>query len=59
MDFKIVHLRPFLYTINKSRDSCHSLMSQLDFARRMEALGEAVMKLDGEYPNTPTFFCFH
>lgn len=33
-------------------------MSQLDFARGMEALGEAVTKLDGEYPNTPTFFVF-
>ncbi len=30
-------------------------MSQLDFARGMEVLGEAVTKLDGEYPNTPTF----
>lgn len=33
-------------------------MSQLDFARGLEALGEAVTKLDGEYPNTPTFFVF-
>ena len=33
-------------------------MSQLDFARGMETLGEAITKLDGEYPNTPTFFVF-